>query len=187
MNLLSPDPFQTGAVYDAWALARSEPKYLLLLRRFLLDLQPEATRRSLWLLSHVGSHPNIFYSKDTWIKPEAEELLLPSFRWSPEELAHMLRAIDTEDYGRGTLGECLDVLLYEDPNIVQKPTITIKLLLKDPDTTQAVRAATLSLTHARDQRKQLALLIADHPGLMEDEWFQDIAAAVEESGKFSLY
>jgi hypothetical protein len=113
LNLLSPDPFQTGAMYDAWALSRSDPKYLLLLRRFVMDLHPEATRRSIWLLSHVGSHPNVLFTKDTWIKPEAEGLLLPSFRWSPEELVHMLRAVDHADYGLGTLGECLDVLLYE--------------------------------------------------------------------------
>ena len=54
LNLLSSDLFQTGAVYDAWALSRSDPKYLLLLRRFLMDLQPEATRRSIWLLSGRG-------------------------------------------------------------------------------------------------------------------------------------
>ena len=187
LNLLSPDPFQTGAMYDAWALSRSDPKYLLLLRRFIMDLLPEALRRSIWLLSHVGSHPNIFFTKDTWIKPEAETFLLPSFRWSPEELAHMLRAVDHSDYGRGTLGECLDVLLYEDPNIVRKLHITIKLLLKDPDITQAVRAATLALTHARDQKKQLELLIADYPALMEHEWFQDIAALEESPERFSLY
>jgi len=163
LNLLSPDPFQTGAMYDAWALSRSDPKYLLLLRRFLMDLHPEATRRSIWLLSHIGSHPNILFTKDTWIKPEAEMLLLPSFCWSPEELAHMLRAVDHSDYGRGTLGECLDVLLYEDPNVVRKLHIAITLLLKDPDHTQAVRAATLALTHSRDQKKQLALLISDFP------------------------
>ncbi len=127
LNLLSPDPFQMGAVYDAWALARSDPKYLLIVRRFLMDLQPEVLRRAIWLLSHVGSKPNIFYSKDTWIKPEAEGLLLPLFRWSPEELAHMLRAVDHGDYGQGTLGECLDVLLYEDPNIVRKLHSTSRL------------------------------------------------------------
>jgi hypothetical protein len=188
LNLLSPDPFQTGAMYDAWALSRSDPKYLLLLRRFLMDLQPEATRRSIWLLSHVGSHPNIFFTKDTWIKTEAEGLLLPSFRWSPEELAHMLRAIDHSDYGYGTLGECLDVLLYEDPNIVRKLHVAITLLLKDPDHTQAVRAATLALTHSKDQKRELALLIADFPALLEHEWFQEIAAALEESPeRFALY
>ena len=32
--------------------------------------------------------------RTTRIKPEAEGLLLPSFRWSPEELAHLLRAVD---------------------------------------------------------------------------------------------
>jgi hypothetical protein len=188
LNLLSRDPFQTGAMYDAWALSRSDPKYLLLLRRFLMDLHPEATRRSIWLLSHVGSHPGIFFTKDTWIKPEAEGFLLPSFRWSPEELAHMLRAVEHSDYGRGTLGECLDVLLYEDPHVVRKLHIAITLLLKDPDHTQAVRAATLALTHSRDQKKHLALLISDFPALMEDEWFQEIAAALEESPeRFALY
>jgi hypothetical protein len=188
LNLLSPDPFQTGAMYDAWALSRSDPKYLLLLRRFLLDLQPEATRRSIWLLSHVGSHPNIFFTKDTWIKPEAETLLLPSFRWSPEELAHMLRAVDHTDYGYGTLGECLDVLLYEDSNIVRKLHLAITLLLKDPDSTQAVRAATLALTHSKDQRKELAFLIAEFPALLEHEWFQEIAAGHDETTeRFTLY
>jgi hypothetical protein len=187
LNLLSPDPFQTGAMYDAWALSRSDPKYLLLLRRFLMDLRPEALRRTIWLLSHVGSHPNIFWTKDNWIKPEAEQFLLPSFRWSPEELAHMLRAVDHSDYGRGTLGECLDVLLYEDPNIVKKLHLAITLLLKEPDPTQVVRAATLSLTHSKDQQQELALLIADFPALLEYEWFQEIAALGESPERFSLY
>jgi hypothetical protein len=188
LNLLSLDPFQTGAMYDAWALSRSEPKYLLLLRRFLLDLQPEATRRSIWLLSHVGSHPNIFWTKDNWIRPEAEQFLLPSFRWSSEELAHMLRAVDHSDYGRGTLGECLDVLLYEDPNIVRKLHVAITLLLKDEDHTQAVRAATLALTHAKDQQQELAFLIANFPPLIEHEWFQEIAMVFKESvERFTLY
>ena len=187
LNFLSPEPFQISAVYDAWALSRSDPKYLLILRRFIMDLLPESLRRTIWLLSHVGSHPNIFCTKDNWIKPEAEGQLLPSFRWSPEELAHMLRAVDHADYGRGTLGECLDVLLYEDPNVVSKLHLAITLLLKDPDITQAVRAATLALTHSRDQRQQLALLIRTYPSLAEHEWFQEVAASVEEYGELSLY
>jgi hypothetical protein len=187
LNLLSPDPFQTDAVYDAWALSRSDPKYLLIMRRFIMDLLPESLRRAIWLLSHVGSHPNILWTKDNWIKPESERQLLSSFRWSPEEIAHMLRAVEHSDYGGGTLGECLDVLLYEDANVVSKLHITIKLLLENTDATQAVRAATLALTHSRDQRKQLAILISDYPMLMEHEWFQDIAASILEGGNLSLY
>jgi len=188
LNLLSSDPFQTDAVYDAWALSRSDAKYLLIMRRFLMDLEPRPLQRAIFLLSHVGSHPNIFWTKDNWISPAAEAQLLPAFRWSPEEIAHMLRAVDPADYGYGTLGECLDVLLYEDPNLVAKLHIAIKLLLKDPEITPAVRAATLALSHSRrDQRKELAILTQEHPELMEHEWFQEASVAVQQSADFSLY
>lgn len=187
LNLLSSDPLQVGAVYDAWALSRSDPKYLLIMRRFLMDLLPESLRRAIWLLSHVGSHPNIFWTKDNWIRPEAEAQLLPSFRWSPEEIAHMLKAVDHTDYGRGTLGECLDVLLYEDANVVPKLHIAIKLLVRDSDIAQAVRAATLAITHSRDQPGEIAILARDYPELTEHEWFQDVSAAIREGGTLSLY
>jgi hypothetical protein len=121
-----------------------------------MDLEPEALRPAIWLLSHVGSHPNILWTKDNWIPPEAERQFLPSFRWSPEEIAHMIRSVDAEDYGRGTLGECLDVLLYEDANVVAKMRIALKLLLGD-DSTRAVRAATLAFdTLARPAAGTLA-------------------------------
>lgn len=187
LNLLSSDRFQIAAVHDAWALSRSDPKYLLIMRRFIMDMQPESLRRAIWLLSHVGSHPNIFWTKDNWVKPDAEKQLLPSFRWSPEEIVRMLRTVDHSDYGPGTLGECLDVLLYEDRNVVPKLHIAIKLLLEDSDATQAVRAATLALTHSRDQRQQLATLIHCYPTLTDHEWFQDVASSVQQEGTFSLY
>jgi hypothetical protein len=100
----------------------------------------------------------------------------------------MLRAVDHSDYGRGTLGECLDVLLYEDPTIVQKLHMAITMLLKDSDHTQAVRASTLALTHAKDQKIELALLIQDFPALLDHEWFQEIAVVFQESQeRFTLY
>ena len=100
----------------------------------------------------------------------------------------MLRAVDHSDWGYHTLGECLDVLFYEDPDIIPKLHIAIGLLLKDADeTTYAVRAATVALSHARDKRKELCSLVQSFPALVEHEWFQDVSGAVEESGEFSLY
>lgn len=100
----------------------------------------------------------------------------------------MLRAVDHSAYGYGTLGECLGVLLYEDSNVVRKLHIAITLLLKDPDHTQAVRATTLALSHARDQKIELALLVNDFPALIEHEWFRELAAVLEESPqRFTLY
>jgi len=100
----------------------------------------------------------------------------------------MLTAVDPEDWGRGTLGQCLDVLLYEDPSVAAKLHIAIGFMLKDADDiTLAVRAASLALTHSRDQRVELSRLVQEHPALMTHEWFRDVAASVEESGYLSLY
>ena len=79
------------------------------------------------------------------------------------------------------------MLSYEDPNIVAKLSIAIRLLLRNSDKTQAVRAATLALTHSRDQGHELKRLIDEHPVLMEHEWFQELSTPVRESPNLSLY
>jgi hypothetical protein len=99
----------------------------------------------------------------------------------------MIRAVEPEDYGYGTLGESLDVLLYEDPDIVAKLRSAIGLMLKADDVTAAVRGATLSLSHSREVRRELSLLLQEYPTLTNDEWFHDVAAAVVECGRYSLY
>jgi Domain of unknown function (DUF4365) len=187
LRLLSAPPIQTDAVYDAWALGRHDAKYLLIIRRLILDLQLEALRRAIVLLSHAGLHPDIFFTSQNWIPPRVKENILPTFRWSPEEIVQMIRAVDPEDWGRGTLGQCVDVLLSEDANLVSKLHIVIDLMLEGSDTTQAIRAATLAVTHSPDQRHELSFLIKAHPALMNDEWFQEVFAAVNESGDLSLY
>jgi hypothetical protein len=187
-NLLAAGELQTDAVYDAWALGRSDAKYLLIIRRFILDYEPRALRRAIHLLAHAGLHPDIFWIPGkNWIPESVTKQVTPSFRWAPEEIAHMLKVIDTEDWGRATLGQSLDVLLYEDPNIVAKLHITIHLLLKEGATMQAVRAATLALTHSRDQRVEVEVLAEEYPELVEHEWFRDVYASVREAGNLSLY
>jgi hypothetical protein len=99
----------------------------------------------------------------------------------------MLRAVDYSDWGYGSLGECLDVLFYEDPNIVAELHIAIKLLLEDPDEEYAIRAASLVLSHSKDQRKELTLLAQEFPTLAQHEWFEGVAAEVEASGHYSIY
>jgi hypothetical protein len=187
LNLLLDGALQTDALYDAWALGRFDAKYLLIVRRLLIHLQPEPLRRAIFLLSHSGSHPNIFWTKENWIPSEVAAEMLSSYRWSPEEIVRMLQAVDYSDWGYHTLGECLDVLFYEDPNIIAKLHIAIKLLLEDTDIMQAVRAATLAVTHSKDKRKELSSLMQEHSALIDHEWFQDVSAAVNESGEFSLY
>ena len=99
----------------------------------------------------------------------------------------MIRAIEVEDWGRGTLGQSFDVLMYEDPDIVSKLHTAVGIVLRAPEVEVAVRVATVALSHSRDARRELSLLVQDYPVLMEAEWFQAIASSVQEFGEFSLY
>ncbi len=187
-NLLASGDVQTDAVYDAWALGRSDAKYLLLIRRFILDYEPRALQRAIHLLAHAGAHPDIFYiNGKNWIPKSVSDLVTPSFRWSPEELAQMFKVIDIEDYGRGTLGQSLDVLLYEDPNLVAKLHMTIGLLLREDETEQALRAASLAITHSDEQWEENQKLIANFPVLMDDEIFRSIYEMIQCGEDLSLY
>lgn len=188
MNLLATGELQTDAIYDAWALGRSDAKYLLIIRRFILDYQQRALCRAIHLLAHAGLHPDIFWIPGkNWIPESVTKRVIPSFRWAPEEIVHMLKAIDPEDWGRATLGQSLDVLLYEDPNVAPKLYIAIQLLLKEDEITQAVRGATLALTHSRNQQIEIEKLIEQFPTLLHHEWFRDIHASVSEGVDLSLY
>ena len=187
LNLLSPGELQADAVFDAWALGRHDARYLVLLRRLVADLEPGAVRRAIAALAHAAPHPDIFWTKDNWIPKGVEEVVQATFRWSPEEIAHMIRAIHPEDWGRGTLGQSFDVLMYEDPNIVSKLHSSIGLMLATNDVTAAVRAATLVLSHSRDARLKLASVLREYPALAHDDWFQELSAHVNEWGTFSLY
>jgi hypothetical protein len=187
LNLLSGGPVQLDAVFDAWALGRQNAKFLILLRRLILELEPDAVCRAIYLLSHAGSHPDIFWDvKTNWIPSEVRNQALPSFRWSPAELTHMLRAVPSDAYGRGTLGQCLDVLMYEDPGVIAALRSAIGLMIAD-DLSAAAQGATFALSHSREARSELARLVKQYPELMEEDWFQEVAACVTENGWISLY
>jgi hypothetical protein len=186
--LASVDALQADAVFDAWALGRHDARHLILLRRVILELRPIALRRAIHLLSHAGSHPDILWTPTNWIPRHVEEQVLPSFRWSAEEVAHMIRVIDLAEWGRGTLGQSFDVLVYEDPNIVRNARAAVGILLEGGnDITIAVRAATITLSHSREARRELGRLLELYPVLSGHEWFGAIAALVEAEGQLSLY
>ena len=192
VQLLSTDDgVQDDAVFNAWALGRSDGRHLLLLRRLLLELRGRALRRAICLLSHAGSHPDILWTPHNWIPPSVAEQALPSFVWSAEEIAHMLRVIEEEEWGRGTVGQCCDVLLYEDRHVTHKARAAVGLLLADgsdrDSLIRAIRAAAIALEHSKDARGELATLLEEYPSLGEHEWFCALAAMVDEQGWISFY
>lgn len=186
-NLLWPGSRQLDGVSDAFALGRFDSRYLLILRRLLLDLRDEALALAIVRLSYIGYHPDIFWTKENWI-PEAIKVEVRStLVWSPEEITHMLKAIDHEDWGRGTLGQCVDVLLTEDANVVPKLELAVQMLLDEGEELKAARAAILCLIQSADQRAEMDRLSTRFPLLLEHDWFRDVAATVRQWGFISMY
>jgi hypothetical protein len=188
INLLSKNAaVQRENLWDAWALGRRDARYLILLRRVLLDLRGDAIRHAIDALSHATDHPNRLGTPINWIPPEVEHEVQATFRWTTPELVHLLRALDVSEFGYGTLGECLDVLLYCDPDVESALFGAIGTFLSERDNDRAVRAATLTLSHTKDARLQLAWMSETYPALSETEWFSAIAETVEHEGRFSMY
>jgi len=160
LNLLSPRSLSDGrGSTTLGALSRPESKYLLILRRFHHGPAPgSATPKVSGSCPTAGSHPNIFFTKGHLDQTRSlKKLLLPSFRWSQRKSSRTCwrRRSITRTTAGGTLGECLDVLLYEDPSI------RAQAAPRDHVAAQGSRPyarpseqPTLSLTHARDQKQQ---------------------------------
>jgi hypothetical protein len=99
----------------------------------------------------------------------------------------MLRAVPSEDYGRGTLGQSLDFLLRQDPDISLHIDDAIGLLLSTNDLHAAMSGPALALSYAQDARDKLRSLVCRYPELLEEQFFSEVAALVEEYGYLSLY
>lgn len=189
MNLLSEDPeVQAAAVFDAWALGRGDARFLLILRRLIVHLDPKSTKRCIWLLSHAVDRGDIFWTQENWIPDHVKMLVRTSFRWSVEEICHMFLALGEDDWGRGSLGMSIHLLLAQDAFFGDNLTEVIHALLAKSELRRAVLVTWLALSaRPEDPRGRLEELISQEPLLLEDEWVGDIRAALKWENKFSIY
>lgn len=188
LNLLSASSVrQAEALNDAWAMGRRDARYLIVFRRLLLDLPRQATRWCIWRLSHLASNPDIYYTKETWLPLTIQEQLRQTFRWSTEELAHLAGSIDPEEWGRGTLGQCLDTLVGNDPDFLRHSTDAAEILFKSGNVEEALQLLLLALSHSPDPRAHFQMQCARFPVLNMQTWASEVTCALQEENQFSLY
>lgn len=188
IKLLSGDTdLQNDAVLDAWALGRGDARFLLLLRRLIVHLSVEPTRRAIWALSHATPHPDIFWTPDNWIPDSVRWQVQRSFRWSAEEIAHLFLAIYEDECGRGTLTQSLHMLLTQDLFFGENFDAAIRDLLDSSETRRAFLIVLICLAAAEDPRQALEDAIIRHPALSDDEWLQELRIVLSECNEFSLY
>ena len=194
LDLFGPGQISaTAAVHDCYALGRVDPRAFILLRRSLLSLEGEPLVRAIAFLSYLAGHPDILWHKGNWIPEHIADQVQPTFRWSPAEVHHLLRAVEERiregegGWVRGGLGQCLWHLLAADKNLTEVATEVIGIFLRDDDLDSAFRALTLAQGRARDPYAAVVTAMTRYPKLAEHELASYYVAEVERYGFVPVY
>lgn len=193
LGLFDPDDERRSrAIVDCWALGRSDARAFLLLRRTLPALEGLSLRHAIEVLSHLTPHPDIFWHNGNWIPPEIERQVLPTFRWSAQEVSHLVRAVEHMDdegagWERGGLGQSLWCLLIEDPDLGSSVLPAIGLALKSDDLDAAFRLLIIHQYLADDSLAAAREAIATHPGLEAHVDIGELLRLIAEFGFFDVY
>jgi hypothetical protein len=149
---------QVAAAWQSLMLGFRSSHALIALRRVLVSLDPVARAHAVESLAHCTPHPDIFWSKDTLLPRAVRDEVCATFRWSLEELVALLEVIDENGIDRGSTGQSMYMLIYEDPRcaaLLRKGAVD--LLARDDEL--AGWAAYLAVAHAEDQRAEWNLLL----------------------------
>lgn len=191
LDLVSDNPQQqASAVNDCFALGRRDPRAMLLLRRLLITLHPDAIMAGLGALAYLTPHPDIGWTSRNWISGPVKARLRNELRWSPAELQLLLSAVDDDAdmWGRGGAGEDITMLLLEDPDIVHK----LRVMVRDPTLDAYLRFRAFVYLIYQAENGDAARVVAQEELSVSPELSQDVSvcqlmAEVEEHGWLDIF
>ena len=178
---------QADAVWQSFALGFNSPNALVAVRRLLAHFDTDAAREAVIALSHCTPHPDIFCTDRNFLPRSSREAVAATFSWTHWEIRALLSLILEDENGinRGSVGQCVYMLLFEDSGCVQKlETTAIDLARADPEI--AGWSAYLAIVRSDEQREQWRQLLGLAPALSESFVGRFIDDALEEFGFISL-
>jgi hypothetical protein len=177
-----------SAVRDCLALGRADARVLIGLRYLIRALSPRALHNAIVVLSHATPHPDILWHPGNWIPPHVEEQIRGHFRWLAEEVVEFLKLCPLATFERGGLGQCLYMLLIEDPGIKATMRKACVLALEAGHGETAFTALYLWLYWERKNAKPAyASFTAEHPQIREVENAEDFEEVLLEAGELDLW
>ncbi len=187
LQLLDPmEHTRMIAIRDCLGLGLSDARPLIALRYMLKSLDGIAIRYALHTLSCATPHPDIFFHKGNIIPGEVEKEIRKHFRWSPDEIVWMLKAIEPEEWYRGAPGESLYMLFIADPEIESKMERVIKYHCDDEWV--AWRALYLCVYWAGESgQSKFSELIQATPALLHLELVGELQTLLKEFGYVTLF
>jgi hypothetical protein len=111
---------QLNALYDCFALGRSDARILIELRYLTKMLTDKALYLAIEILAHLTPHPDILWNETNWIPDDVKKSVRSHLVWEEQEIWRMLSFVTWEHWERGDYGESLYMLLLEDSEIKNK-------------------------------------------------------------------
>jgi hypothetical protein len=176
------------AIRDCLALGRADARVLIGLRYVIRALSPRAMHAAIVVLSHATPHPDILWHPRNWIPPHVEEQIKRHYRWSAEEVVDFLKLCPLATFDRGAPGQCLYMLLIEDPDIKNTMRRACILAVEAGHFEAAFTALYLWLYWERKNAKAAySAFVAEHPRIREVENVEDFERALLEAGELHLW
>jgi hypothetical protein len=111
------DDEQEAAVWDCFAIARRNADALIAVRRSFLALGARGRLAGLVALAFCTPHPDVYWTKQNTLPTPIQRTVCASMRWTVPEVWQVLELVDPETaFERGSIGQCIYMLLFEDPD-----------------------------------------------------------------------
>ncbi|MBL7189358.1 MAG: DUF4365 domain-containing protein [Phycisphaerae bacterium] len=143
------------SISDCFGLGRSDSRILISLRRFLPTFTGASLEYTICVLTHVTPHPDILWSSSNWIPQEVCNAVCKHFRWTIDEIIHLLEAAEWETWQRGDMGEHVYMMLRQDPEIESKMQRVVDIAMRANNDDLAFASTYLCLYWSRDNAMQM--------------------------------
>lgn len=182
------DDISISAIFDAFAIGRSDSRVLVGLRYILRALRERPRRAAIHVLSHATPHPDIMWHQGNWIPDEVKQALRPHFRWGTDDVLAMLRAAPLSTFERGEVGESAYMLLQEDPDIENILNASAGVAMRRGDYDVAETALYLVLCWLGEKAPDALLtFLKEYPEAASLRLLPEVRASLGEHGYLTLF
>jgi hypothetical protein len=117
VGLWSTDPHDVeNAILDCLGIGRKDPRVFMALRASTLLLHEDCLPTLIYALSGFTEDAEHSWQHGSWFDSSLATSVCSTYRWSVPEVIRLSRAADGE-WHRGTIGQNVELLLREDPQI----------------------------------------------------------------------
>ena len=181
------DDEQEAAVWDCFAIARRNADALIAVRRSFLALGERGRLAGLVALAFCTPHPDVAWTKQNTLPGPIQRVVCASMRWTVPEVWQLLEMVDPETaFERGSIGQCIYMLLFEDPDCRRLARRTALAAATDAPTVAAWATALYLYLVGESGPAEWTRLCAERPELADGPHADHFTATLRDFGYITL-